>query len=418
MEHILEYKLFLDTNALLNLQESAFKEDFFISQKTLEEIENIKSSSKHDNEVKYKPRVVSRLLDDYYGEYTVIRTDDRTKKVLEKFQLDETPDNIILATAYLCNQEDHLLVCTDDLNCRFISRNIFDLPTKGINDINIVKNVDEYRGYKDVTLSDEEMSDFYCHLNENKFGCIMNEYLIVRKSDEEVVDTLRWNGEEFKKVCSKSIKSTLFGDKIKPKDAYQSCAIDSILNNTLTAITGRAGSGKSLISLITIMHLIESGKYDRVVIMFNPTKARGASDMGFYSGTSIDKAMQNFIGSVLTTKFGDRFAVDMLLQQDKIRLVSMADVRGMEVRDNEILYISECQNTSVELLKLCLSRASSECKIVIEGDYNSQTDSYLFDGNSNGLKRVINVLSGEKEFGYIHLPKIWRSKIAQLVDKL
>ena len=186
----------------------------------------------------------------------------------------------------------------------------------------------------------------------------------------------------------------------------------------MTALSGRAGSGKSLISLISIMSLIESGKYDRLVIMFNPTKARGASDMGFYSGDAIDKAMQNSIGSILTTKFGDRFAVDMLIQQDKIRLVSMADVRGMEVRDNEILYISECQNTSVELLKLCLSRASSGCKIVIEGDYNSQVDSYMFDGSSNGLKRAIEVLKGEEEFGYVTLPNIWRSKIAMLVDKL
>ena len=108
----------------------------------------------------------------------------------------------------------------------------------------------------------------------------------------------------------------------------------------------------------------------------------------------------------------------MLIQQDRIRLVSMADVRGMEVRDNEILYISEAQNTSIELLKLCLSRASSECKIIIEGDYNSQVDSYLFDGSSNGMKRAIDVLTGKEEFGYIDLPNIWRSKIAALVDGL
>ena len=88
------------------------------------------------------------------------------------------------------------------------------------------------------------------------------------------------------------------------------------------------------------------------------------------------------------------------------------------IRDNEILYITECQNTSKELLKLCLSRASSECKIVIEGDYHTQVDSYLFDGSSNGMKRVIDVLKGEQEFGYVNLPNVWRSKIATLVDKL
>lgn len=414
----MECKLFLDTNALLNLGENAFKERFIIAQKTLEEIENIKISSNKDNEIKYKARNIARLLDANENGYDVIDYSPEIKRIIDNHFLSETPDNIILASAYYCNLNEPVLVCSDDLNCKFISRNIFGLTTKGINEINLVKNLDEYTGYKDVTLSDEEMSYFYCHLNENTFGCLINEYLIIRKSDGEVVDTLRWNGTEFKKVCNKTVKSTMFGDKIKPKDIYQSCVIDSIYNNTMTAISGKAGSGKSLLSLVTIMNLIETGKYDRVVIMYNPTKARGASDMGFYSGNAIEKGMQNSIGSILTTKFGDRFAVDMLIQQDRIRLVSMADVRGMEVRDNEILYISEAQNTSIELLKLCLSRASSECKIIIEGDYDSQVDSYLFDGISNGMKRAIEVLKGEEEFGYVHLPNIWRSKIAALVDKL
>ena len=414
----MECKLFLDTNALLNLGENAFKERFIIAQKTLEEIENIKISSNKDNEIKYKARNIARLLDANENGYDVIAYSPEIKRIIDNHFLSETPDNIILASAYYCNLNEPVLVCSDDLNCKFISRNIFGLTTKGINEINLVKNLDEYTGYKDVTLSDEEMSYFYLHSNENIYGCLMNEYLIIRKSDGEVVDTLRWNGTEFKKVCNKTVKSTMFGDKIKPKDVYQSCVIDSIYNNTMTAISGKAGSGKSLLSLVTIMNLIETGKYDRVVIMYNPTKARGAVDMGYYSGSAIEKGMQNSIGSILTTKFGDRFAVDMLIQQDKIRLISMADVRGMEVRDNEILYISEAQNTSIELLKLCLSRASSECKIIIEGDYDSQVDSYLFDGTSNGMKRAIEVLKGEEEFGYIHLPNIWRSKIAALVDKL
>ena len=414
----MECKLFLDTNALLNLGENAFKERFIIAQKTLEEIENIKISSNKDSEIKYKARNIARLLDINERGYDIIAYSPEIKKIIDDHFLSETPDNIILASAYYYNLNEPVLVCSDDLNCKFISRNIFGLTTKGINEINLVKNLDEYKGYKDVTLSDEEMSYFYCHLNDNTFGCLINEYLIIRKSDGEVVDTLRWNGTEFKKVCNKTVKSTMFGDKIKPKDIYQSCVIDSIYNNTMTAISGKAGSGKSLLSLVTIMNLIETGKYDRVVIMYNPTKARGASDMGFYSGNAIEKGMQNSIGSILTTKFGDRFAVDMLIQQDRIRLVSMADVRGMEVRDNEILYISEAQNTSIELLKLCLSRASSECKIIIDGDYGSQVDSYLFDGSSNGMKRAIEVLKGKEEFGYIDLPNIWRSKIASLVDKL
>lgn len=418
MESLLEYKLFLDTNALLNLQENAFKENFIIAQKTLEEIENIKSSANKDGEIKYKARQISHLLNDNADSYEVIPYSPEIESIISEHYLDKSPDNIILASASHHHRTEPIMVCTDDLNCRFISSKIFNLPTKGVNEINLVKNLDEYVGYHDVALTDEEMSDFYCNIRDNVYDCLLNEYLIIRKSDGEVVDVMKWTVDGYKKVCNKTIKSTIFGDKVRPKDTYQACAIDSILSNTMTALSGKAGSGKSLISLISIMSLIETGKYDRLVIMFNPTKARGASDMGFYSGDAIEKAMQNSIGSILTTKFGDRFAVDMLIQQDKIRLVSMADVRGMEVRDNEILYISECQNTSVELLKLCLSRASSGCKIVIEGDYNSQVDSYMFDGSSNGLRRAIETFKGEEEFGYVALPNIWRSKIAMLVDRL
>lgn len=414
----MEYKLFLDTNALLNLQDAAFKENFIISQKTLEEIENIKSSGNKDGEIKYKARKIAHLLDEHYGEFTVIKYDEDIKQIISSFTLEETPDNIILATAYVVNSRTPTIVCTDDLNCRFISREIFGLKTKGTSEIDLITTAEDYKGYKDITLSDQEMSDFYLHQNSNLFGCIRNEYLIVRKSDGEVVDTLCWDGESFRKVCNKTIKSTMFGDKIRPKDVYQSCAIDSILNNTMTIISGKAGTGKSLISLVTIMNLIETGHYDRVVIMFNPTKARGATDMGAYTGSAIEKAMQNSIGSMLTTKFGDRFAVDLLIQQDKIKLVSVADVRGMEIRDNEVLYMSETQNMTIDLLKLCLSRASSQCKIILEGDYQSQVDSYLFEGSSNGMKRAIDVFRGEEEFGYVHLPNVWRSRIAELCEKL
>lgn len=411
--------LFYDTNALLNLQERAFNGSFIISQVTLEEIENIKTSSSKDNEVKYKARKLAHLLDEQFGNYVVVpKTIDIESIVIEHGQISITPDTLITASAFYINQQFPVLFVTDDICCKFLSKNIYGLLTKGINEIDLFTDAEEYKGYKDVTLSDDEMSYFYCNLSQNIFDCKLNEYLIIRKSDGEIVDSFKWSGEKFSKVCNKTIKSVMFGDKIRPKDVYQSFTIDSILSNTITAVTGKPGSGKSLISLISIMHLIEKGDYDRVVILFNPTKTKGAADMGFYSGDALEKAMQSNIGNILTTKFGDKYAVDMLIAQEKLKLVSMADIRGMEIRDNEILYISECQNTSIELLKLSLSRASSGCKIIIEGDYERQVDSFSFAGSNNGLKRAINVLAGNELFGYVNLQNVWRSKIAELVDKM
>ena len=128
--------------------------------------------------------------------------------------------------------------------------------------------------------------------------------------------------------------------------------------------------------------------------------------------------MLNSIGNILTTKFGDRYAVDYLIQQNKLKLVSMADCRGMEISDNEILWITEASNTSVDLMKLCLSRVSSGAKVIIEGDYEAQVDSREFAGGNNGLKRVIEVFKDHKEFGYVQLQNVWRSKIAELCELL
>lgn len=412
--------LFLDTCALLNMQRLAFEYRFMISQKTLEEIESIKTSSSKDAETKAKARHMAHLLDDYYGSYSVIPITKEIYDVIdEKCNCNYSPDNIIMATALSVHRAlANIILVTDDINVKVIGREIFKLETKSSKDIVCSLNQNTYTGCTDLTLSDEEMSDFYTTFNKSLYDYKENHYLIIRKSDGEVVDQYVVHNGLLEKVCDITIRSIMFGDKIRPKDPYQACAIHSILNNTMTAITGKAGSGKSLLSLATITSLIERGDYSRMVIMFNPTKARGAADMGYYGGDAIDKAMQNSIGSILTTKFGDRFAVDMMLQKDQLRLVSMADVRGMEVRDDEILYITECQNTTTDLLKLCLSRASSGCKIVVEGDYNTQVDSYLYDGENNGLKRVIDVFQGDESFGYINLPNVWRSKIAKMVDRL
>lgn len=72
----------------------------------------------------------------------------------------------------------------------------------------------------------------------------------------------------------------------------------------------------------------------------------------------------------------------------------------------------------MDLIKLALSRVSSEAKVIIEGDYLTQTDSYVFDGENNGLRRVIEVFKGRNEFGYVELQNIWRSKIAELCELL
>lgn len=408
---------FFDTNAVLDLQDRIFDTKFYLSSVTLEELEKIKTSSRHNEAVKYKARKILHLLDEKSDEYKVVIYTTAMENIINEKNIEVSPDTKIISCCVfskgLLPKDEEFLFVTNDIACKMIASKIFGLNVESIID---EKN-NEYKGFVEKSLSDEEMAYFYENQSKNIFNLLINQYIILKNNKDEIIDTYRWNGETYEPLFKKNIQSLYF-DKLKSKDIYQSCAIDSLMNCTITAITGKAGSGKSLLSLMTAMYLIEKGKYDRIVVMFNPTKTRGASDMGYYGGDFIDKAMQNSIGQILTTKFGDRLAVDLLMSQNKLKLVSMADCRGMEISDNEILWITEGQNTSIDLIKLCLSRVSSGAKVFIEGDYLSQVDSYAFNGDNNGLKRMIDVFKGHEEFGYIQLQNVWRSKIAELCELL
>ena len=397
-----------DTNAIL--ADCTDISNVLISSKTLDELENIKSSSHKDNDIKYKARVAVRAIREQKPEIIVVQKSDYDK--IEELGLEITNDNLIIASAWRYSQENLLVFVTNDILCSLIAKTYFGLDVEELKS----KNDDVYKGFIVVQPTDEELSQVYSKDNcENIFGCLVNEYVIINDNDGNFCDVIKWTGEKYANIFNKNIKTMAFGDKLKAKDVYQRMAIDSLVSNTITCISGKAGSGKSLLSLLVCMYLIENGKYDRLVILFNPCQVRGATNMGFYTGSVIEKAMQSNIGNILITKFGDRFAVDNYIAQGKIKLIPMSDCRGMEILDTEILWITEAENTTIDLMKICLSRVSSGAKVFIEGDFD-QTDNKLFDCN-NGMMRAIEVLSGEKEFGYVQLQNVWRSRIAELTDK-
>ena len=410
----MECKLFLDTNALLNLGENAFKERFVIAQKTLEEIENIKISSNKDSEIKYKARNIARLLDINESEYNVIAYSPEIKKIIDDHFLSETPDNIILASAYYYNLNEPVLVCSDDLNCKFISRNIFGLTTKGINEINLVKNLDEYKGYKDMTLSDEEMSNFYCHLNENIFGCLINEYLIIRKSDGEVVDYRKWNGEEYKATSYKQISSKFLG-KIKPRNPEQTLAFDMLQdkNITINILSGRFGSGKSMIMISNALKMIEDGKFYKLIFVRNPVIVHNITDVGYIPGTLNDKLKPGAM--VLADHLGGETGLDMQIMAGNISIEFIGNIRGRDYK-NCILYCTEAENLTKEHIQLLIGRIGENSELWLDGDIK-QVDSPIFR-NNNGLLTSVQKLAGHKKFGYVQLKKTERSETAAMADLL
>ena len=411
----MEYTLFLDTNALLNLGESAFKERFVISQKTLEEIENIKTSSHKDGEIKYKARRVAHLLDEYDDKYTVIAYCEEIKSIISSYYLDETPDNIILASAcYYSKAISPILVCTDDLNCKFISRNIFHLTTKGTNEINLVKNIDEYIGYKDITLSDEEMSYFYLHLDENIYDCIVNEYLIIRKSDGTVVDYRKWNGVEYSTISYKQINSHFMG-KVKPRNPQQVLVFDMLQDKdeTIKIISGKFGSGKDYLMIANALKLIEDGKFDKLIYVRNAIGVKDANEIGFIPGSKLEKLMP--YAMPLADHLGGETGLEMQMMAGTIEIEHLGYIRGRDIK-NSIVYVSEAENLTKEHVQLLIGRIGEGSSLWMNGDFR-QTDSSVFRMN-NGLLSAVQKLAGHEKFGYVQLQKTERSETASMADLL
>lgn len=410
----MQLKLFLDTNALLNLQENAFNEDFVISQKTIEEIENIKSSANKDGEIKYKARKIAHLLNDF-NKYKVIAYNDYIKNIIYDFNLQETPDNIILASAYYYNSNiSKIVVCTDDLNCKFISRNIFKLQTKGVNELNFVQNLDEYIGYKDITLSDEEMSNFYCNLDKNIYGCLNNEYLIVRKSDSEIVDYRKWDGNNFVALSYKQINSKFLG-KIKPRNPQQILAFDMLQdkNKTIKILSGGFGVGKDFIMISNAMKLIEDGKFEKLIYIRNAVGVKDANDIGFLPGEKYDKLKP--YAMVLADHLGGETGLDMCMLGGTIEIQHLGHIRGRDFK-NSIIYCTEAENLTKEHVQLLIGRIGEGSALWMNGDFK-QTDSPIFRMN-NGFMTAIQKLAGNDKFGYVQLEKTERSETAALADLL
>jgi len=403
-------KVVIDTSALMQAPETVEKiinfYNVIIPIVAIQELDNLKENI--DVSKRIKAMKALRVVNKYKDNLSIdLRTD---VDGIDWNVTNHSQNDDIIINCALNNKAEYIL--TYDISVEIKAK------SKGVNQLNIYNPENVYKGFYEVSPSDAELANVYENPSENIFGLIPNQYLVIKNPNGDTADILKWNGQKHLNIYNKTIKSSIFGDKIRPKDIYQKCVIDSIISNMVTFISGKQGSGKSLLALATAMHLIESGKYDRIVMLFNPVKVRGVAEMGYYGGSQLEKTLAQFVGNMLYTKIGDAVGVQSLMARDQLRLVSMADCRGMEIRDNEILFISEAQNTNSDIMQLCLSRVADGSKVIIEGDYQTQVDRNDFSGESNGMKKAIDCLKGSDIFGYVELQNVWRSKLANLVQAM
>lgn len=408
---------FYDTNALLLLQDKVLDETFYISSITLQELENIKTSRNKDDEVKYKARKVLHILNDNHDNYHVFIYNADVERYLLSHGLELTNDNKIVGCAkFVSGGFNDFVFVTDDLACKTLAYHLFDLAVKGVS----IVDEDKYTGFIEKQLNDEEMAYLYEHMNENQYGLLVNQYLIIKNTNGNIVDKLRWTETEYKAVKSNNAKSNYFG-VVKPYngDIYQQLVLDSLSNNQITMIKGAAGTGKSYIAIGYLLSQLEKKKIDKIIIFCNTVATANSAKLGYYPGTKDEKLLDSSIGNMLSAKLGDSFVLEQMMGQGKLQLLPLSDIRGFDTNGMSAgVYITEAQNMDISLMKLALQRIGEDSICVIDGDYNAQVDLSQYAGSNNGMRRMSEVFRGQDFYGEIELQNIYRSKIANIAERM
>ena len=408
---------FYDTCSLLEKVNTLFDDDenIVISSITLNELENIKTSAYKDIEIKSAARKLLSLLANH--EYTIHVYTEKMLKPFQKKGFKITPDIEILATALdFYKKHNNMIFYTNDLALFNIAKSFFNINQ--IDSVRVQEN--ETPGYKEKMLTDEEISYFYSNLDKNQFGLTVNEYIILRHTNGEYFDAFCWTGETHRRIVYKNLKSHALGN-IKPYkgDVYQSLFVDSLTHNKITLVKGSAGTGKTFLSLAYLMHEMEQGNIDKIIVFCNTVATKNSAKLGFYPGSRDEKLHDSQIGNLLGSKLGGKLAVEQMIQEERLMLLPMSDIRGFDTTGMRAgVYISEAQNLDITLMKLALQRIGEDSVCIIDGDCKTQVDDASFAGANNGMMRLSKVFRGEDIFGQVELKTIHRSKIANIAERM
>lgn len=397
-----------DTETILDHIESLQDYKVVLLSHTLREMEAHKSSNKED--LKYKARKASQYIMKNKEKFH-FDTKDYDGSQLGRDYDNRYQDNNIL---FSCISNGYGLL-TNDILLGYKGEG-FGLEVIRLKDVQ--NENDEYSGYKEVYMTDAEYKEFYqTGLNDNEFGLLTNEYLIILDDiTGEDIDGLLWDGQVFHSVPKRGFKTDLLGD-FKPRDYYQACALDSMRRNKITMLNGKPGSGKTLVSFSYSAQQLEKGKIKSIICFVNTCPVKGAQPLGFYKGTKDEKLLDASIGAMLGSKFGSKFIVEQMIAKEELILLPMVDIRGFDSTGmNAHIHILEAQNANKELMKLSIQRVGEDCKLFIDGDFEQQVDSSAFEGKNNGMRRVSEVFRGRSCYGQVRLPKVLRSEIAAIAD--
>ena len=430
----------LDTNVLLHDHKCIFnfeENDIFIPIVVLEELDKFK---KGNEEINYNAREFARQLDKYtdkdffengaqlgpdLGRLSIIVNSSLNKRVKEAFREDKPDHRILSAAIEVAEQHKNMrtILVTKDINLRMKARALGIETEDYTNDK--VKSDDLFENeHRTITGIAPDIIDA---IYSSKKGIPVEQIGVKLRTNEcFVLDS--GNSSVLARyvtadgIVRKVTKEKNFG--IEPRNAEQAFAFD-LLNDDrvkLLAITGKAGTGKTLLALAGALK--QHGMYKQILLA-RPIVSLSNKDLGFLPGDEKQKIapyMQplfdnlNVIKRQFSLESNDYRTLQEMQAGGSLVIEALAYIRGRRLSDTFCI-IDEAQNLTPHEIKTIITRAAEGTKMVFTGDVY-QIDSPYLDTQSNGLAYMIDRMQGQEIFGHVNLVKGERSKLSELASNL
>jgi phosphate starvation-inducible PhoH-like protein len=176
---------------------------------------------------------------------------------------------------------------------------------------------------------------------------------------------------------------------IRGRGPNQRLYLDQIRVNDLTFGIGPAGTGKTYLAVASAVEALHSGSVRRIVLVRPAVEA--GERLGFLPGDmaqKVDPYLRPMYDALYEMMGFDRVARN--IERQIIEVAPLAFMRGRSLNDSFII-LDEAQNTSVEQMKMFLTRLGFGSKAVVTGDI-TQVD--LPRQQRSGLRHAIEVLRG------------------------
>lgn len=182
---------------------------------------------------------------------------------------------------------------------------------------------------------------------------------------------------------------------IKPRTPNQAQYLVNMVTHDISFGIGPAGTGKTYLAVAAAVDALERQEISRILLTRPAVEA--GEKLGFLPGDlsqKVDPYLRPLYDALFEMLGFER--VEKLIERNVIEVAPLAYMRGRTLNDAFII-LDESQNTTVEQMKMFLTRVGFNSRAVITGDI-TQID--LPRGAKSGLRHAIEVLSDVKEISF------------------